>query len=451
MANGQGELEVTLTAPAELVDYKIVAGDGIAVLVHKERPTWLAVNSTGALVAGLLLEGQSQERIAQTLVTTRGIDSTQASTDVAEFVGGLEAGGFVGGQPRHSTAARRLRRLHINITSRCNLRCRHCAAATDTPVDLSGRVIERLIDEAASLGDVAVAFSGGEPLIRDDALDLIRDASALVETVLTTNAHLLTREMATALARANVECQVSLDGAEERVHDSLRGARSHAHVMAALHRLAAAGARTTICTTVTRQNAESSDGLIETAGQLGVEKIRFSPLQRLGRASKGWRRLSPSAQQYEDFYRRQYLSQVDRPLRVFPGLPGLVLSFPDDGRWCRLGETLAVDADGAIYPCALLMDDRFRLGHVSTTTLAEALTSDRLGQVIESTKQRWRDIPQCRECVWRAFCQAGCPASVLWEGGSFDGADGFCELRDELYRKLLLRLARDGANGPVDE
>jgi MoaA/NifB/PqqE/SkfB family radical SAM enzyme len=80
--------------------------------------------------------------------------------------------------------------LHVawEITRRCNAHCVHCSANAgpdlEAPPEFSSGDALQLIDQLAEAGVRVLAFSGGEPLLRADLLDLIRYAA---QRGLTTN------------------------------------------------------------------------------------------------------------------------------------------------------------------------------------------------------------------------------------------------------------------------
>lgn len=102
----------------------------------------------------------------------------------------------------------------LEITSRCNFRCRRCFNKTDFAKqgrhlnsELSTRHAEQIIDSVAGAGVSRIRFSGGEPFLRDDLLHLIRYAKAKgLEVWLNTNGSLLTASIVKEIERhvANV-------------------------------------------------------------------------------------------------------------------------------------------------------------------------------------------------------------------------------------------------------
>ncbi|WP_394586681.1 GTP 3',8-cyclase MoaA [Curtobacterium sp. SGAir0471] len=114
--------------------------------------------------------------------------------------------------------ARRAVDLRVSLTERCNLRCTYCMPAEGLPVIPSDALmtaaeIDRLVGLAAgTLGVRKVRFTGGEPLLRADLVDIVRRCSAHdVELSITTNAIGLANR-AQALADAGLRrVNVSLD------------------------------------------------------------------------------------------------------------------------------------------------------------------------------------------------------------------------------------------------
>jgi sulfatase maturation enzyme AslB (radical SAM superfamily) len=62
------------------------------------------------------------------------------------------------------------------VTKRCNLRCKHCSISEEDQGELTTEEGFTLIEDAAKLGHVKFAFTGGEPMLRDDIYDLIEYA-----------------------------------------------------------------------------------------------------------------------------------------------------------------------------------------------------------------------------------------------------------------------------------
>ncbi len=111
---------------------------------------------------------------------------------------------------------RRITYLRLSLTDRCNFRCSYCSpAAPETREQpLPRAALARLVRIFAGLGVRRVRLTGGEPTLRPDLLDVVRDVGAtpgIEEIALTTNGHLLA-DLAGPLREAGVSrLNVSLD------------------------------------------------------------------------------------------------------------------------------------------------------------------------------------------------------------------------------------------------
>ena len=120
--------------------------------------------------------------------------------------------------------------LRISLTDRCNLRCTYCMPAEGldwmpTQEVLTGEEIVRLVRLATDrLGVTEVRFTGGEPLLRGDLVEILAACSAMPrppETSLTTNG-LALRRKAPALATAGLHrVNVSLDTVRPEVFEAI--------------------------------------------------------------------------------------------------------------------------------------------------------------------------------------------------------------------------------------
>lgn len=114
-----------------------------------------------------------------------------------------------------------------NTTNACNLYCAHCyrGSGEEAAGELTTAEGMTLIEEIARAGFQIMIFSGGEPLLRPDILELIRHAREVgLRPVLGTNGTLLSLETARALQDAGLMAAgISLDSLDAAAHDRLRG------------------------------------------------------------------------------------------------------------------------------------------------------------------------------------------------------------------------------------
>ena len=120
--------------------------------------------------------------------------------------------------------------LAWELTQACELACKHCRADARPerhPDELTSDEGRALLDDAARFGDgQLVVLTGGDPLARDDAVELVRygDDAGLRMTMTPSGTASLTADRVRALADAGLRrMALSVDGGSPAAHDAFRG------------------------------------------------------------------------------------------------------------------------------------------------------------------------------------------------------------------------------------
>lgn len=114
------------------------------------------------------------------------------------------------------------------VTYRCQCNCVHCSAGKhlrkDVP-ELTTKEAKKLIDDSQKLGVTILAFTGGEPLLREDIFELISHVDKRkTMPIMFTNGQFLTDENVDKLVNAGLySIFVSIDSPIPEEHDSVRG------------------------------------------------------------------------------------------------------------------------------------------------------------------------------------------------------------------------------------
>lgn len=147
------------------------------------------------------------------------------------------------------------------ITRACALACKHCRAEAQPrrhPEELNREESSRLIAQLAELRPPMLILTGGDPLMRRDCLDLVREAtSAGLHVGLSPSAteRLLHANFGEIKAAGVERISLSLDGATRDTHDAFRGiAGTFDRTIRAVHRAHNSGLSVQINTTLTRSN-----------------------------------------------------------------------------------------------------------------------------------------------------------------------------------------------------
>ncbi|MCZ7646159.1 MAG: radical SAM protein [Planctomycetota bacterium] len=174
------------------------------------------------------------------------------------------------------------------LTRACNLRCVHCyAAASSKPAssELTHAEGRALLEDLRDFGVPAVLFSGGEPLVRHDALDLLDYARGLgLNATLSTNGLLIDDAMADKLADLELKyVGISLDGLKP-IHDKLRGQPgAYEETLAAIRRCRERGIKVGLRYTVHALNLDQLDAVFDLCLDLGIQRLCVYHLAYAGR------------------------------------------------------------------------------------------------------------------------------------------------------------------------
>lgn len=178
-----------------------------------------------------------------------------------------------------------------NATRRCHLHCRHCYSESqdrEYPNELTTTEAERVIADLAHYQVPVLLFSGGEPLLRPDLFELVRQATGQgIRAVLSTNGTLITSAVAQELRAAGVSyVGVSLDGLEA-THDRFRGQRgAFREALQGIHSCQEAGLRVGVRFTITRGNYRDLADIFHLVEGEGVPRLCFYHLVYSGRGSR---------------------------------------------------------------------------------------------------------------------------------------------------------------------
>lgn len=187
-----------------------------------------------------------------------------------------------------------LKSVSLDVTYKCNFRCRHCFNSSgEHSIPREEMTDEKIIDVAKQIADLCVdtlCFCGGETLLRVDtickAAQEIRKTNNSVSVNMVSNGYLMTPDIAKRLRDAGMSfIQISLDGATKESYEWLRckeGAFGRA--LNAISCLVDVGFQVGVAFTPTKKNINEVDDAIKLCSELGVNSFRVQPIMKLGRA-----------------------------------------------------------------------------------------------------------------------------------------------------------------------
>jgi MoaA/NifB/PqqE/SkfB family radical SAM enzyme len=238
----------------------------------------------------------------------------------------------------------------MELTLRCQLQCEHCYTNSSPTAPNSNLTLDeqlRAVSDAAASGVTMVQFIGGEPTLNSDLPTLIEHAVALgLEVELYSNLYALTPRVWAALDLPGVVLATSYYTTDPAVHDAIT-------TRAGSHRR-------------TRSNIARA---IERGVALRVGIIEVDRRQDIDAAIEDLMSLGVTAD----------LIKVDRTREVGRGSPDGHPCGEDDALCggCANG-VVALLADGTVKPCVFARDDRYSVGNLGATGLAQVLNGPRL-------------------------------------------------------------------------
>lgn len=115
--------------------------------------------------------------------------------------------------------------IRISLTPRCNLSCIYCHREGEvTPEkEMTLEEIAEILRVAAKFGIRSVKFTGGEPLLRMDIVDIVRAVPPTMESSMTTNGILLGKYAKDLKAAGMKRVNVSIDSINPETYKKITG------------------------------------------------------------------------------------------------------------------------------------------------------------------------------------------------------------------------------------
>jgi len=196
-------------------------------------------------------------------------------------------------EPLRDSHGRLITDLRVSITDRCNYKCVYCRTGQVGAqyAELTTEDYLRLISSFVSLGIEKVRLTGGEPLLRRDLLQIVRELASWrtpsgqpLDIAITTNGHLL-EDLAAPLKTAGLSrVTVSMDAVEQTTFERItRISGSFANVVRGIRAAQQAGfAPVKVnCVLLRGFNDDQIEGFAHFARRenLIVRFIEFMPLE----------------------------------------------------------------------------------------------------------------------------------------------------------------------------
>jgi len=165
----------------------------------------------------------------------------------------------------------------FSITDQCNLNCSHCYLHKNTGNgELTFEEACKFIDQLHEAKTLIVAFSGGEPLLREDIFDLMKYITdKQMRVAMATNGISITKHVAQMLKESGAGyIQISIDGLEE-LHDDIRGKGNFQKALEGIKNCLDIGLYVSMDVVITKRNVNQIHELVSLAKELRVQKLEL--------------------------------------------------------------------------------------------------------------------------------------------------------------------------------
>lgn len=342
-----------------------------------------------------------------------------------------------------------------DYTNRCNLNCKHCYANANERIkdELNTEQRKYIINKLADAGVVAIAFSGGEPLVCKDFFEIANYAHKKgIYVSVATNGTLITKNVAELLKNNGVDyIEISLDHSNPKMHDEFRGIKGvWKKTIDGIKNCVSVGLYTCIAVTVTKFNYNDVPNILKLASKLKVRRViafnfiptgkgkdiketDITPQQREKLLNFLYNRLEKSDLQIFSTcpaYARISLEHVEKKhgSHVAPThfagveLTGDALMLADFIGGCGAGRNYcAIEHNGDIYPCVFMP---IKLGNILKNDFVSIWKNNNILNMLRNREKLKGD---CGKCKYKYVC-GGCRARAYAIEGDILASDRGCIL-----------------------
>jgi MoaA/NifB/PqqE/SkfB family radical SAM enzyme len=182
-----------------------------------------------------------------------------------------------------------LEELDLHVTNRCVLACRHCVFSSGERHinEMNTGEMLRLIDDFAGISSKkgTINLFGGEPLIRPDIFDMIKEAKRAGLSVGVTTCCQVPEKTIMKLLNSGIDrFTTNLDGATAKSHDWLRNAKGNFDKgIKTLRMFVSRGIYTTVNSVIHQGNIDEAAAILELCEGLGINAQAFYYFTPTGR------------------------------------------------------------------------------------------------------------------------------------------------------------------------
>ncbi len=303
-------------------------------------------------------------------------------------------------------------RMDLALTYECNNNCYFCyTGGPQKATELNTGDWKKIIDKLWDSGVPQIVFTGGEPTLRKDLVELIDHSKEFV-TGLVTNGRRLA-SLAADLNRVSLDyVQVSLESQRPEVHDRMVGVEgawkeTREGIAAALK----ANLSVVTNTTLTKDNLELFPEMIPAGAEMGLKMMACNTLICSGRGTCRKKEEGVSAEDLKRVLSRAVEAAGKAGIKLDWYSPTCYKLFNPveygfGVKACSAAQyNMTIEPDGSVIPCQSWFKDK--LGNI----LKDPWTTIWNHPVAKGFREKTylKDRKECEGCEHLYRCYGGCP------------------------------------------
>jgi radical SAM protein with 4Fe4S-binding SPASM domain len=307
-------------------------------------------------------------------------------------------------------------RVDLALTYRCNNTCPHCYvppkrrewdATHEVETAKWKRILDLLLDQAIP----HVTFTGGEPTLRDDLVELVQYAEDIgIIAGLVTNGRRLTQSLVDDLVKAGLDyVQITFESHLPEIHNQMVGVKgAWKETLAGLKRFIATDIYTLTNTTLTQQNRPTITETVAFLAKLGQQQFAMNGLIYSGSGKEVADKQAIPEQDLDEIITDILAEAAEHDIRMIWYSPTMYCHFDPTEyglgpRRCSAAySSLAIEPNGAVLPCQSYFEP---LGNILTDSW-DTIWNHSTAKALRGHK-KLQD--KCLSCELLKACGGGCP------------------------------------------
>lgn len=323
--------------------------------------------------------------------------------------------------------------LLAELTYACPLQCPYCSNPLNYAHlndELSTEDWKRVLKQSREMGAVQLGFSGGEPLLRSDLIELVQYSHQLgYYSNLITSGYSMDEAKIIALKKAGLDhIQISLQASSQELNDYIAGTESFEQKKTVAKLVKKHGYPMVLCVVLHRANIHQMKDILEMAIELEADFVELANTQYYGWAHHNRDQLMPTQQQLNDaeLIANQYQASQKGKMKIYYVVPDYYEGRP---KACMNGwgtTFLTIAPDGLALPCHSARQlPNFDCPNVKDHSIHNIWNESKAFNYFRG--DGWMKEP-CRSCEEKDKDFGGCHCQAFLLTGDATNTDPVCHL-----------------------